>query len=860
MKSRHRVFLLVFLSVLWFPMAHAAEDYVPGELLVQFRAVAGKAVQQRDRLRSRLRASLVRKMPSLGVEHWRLPAGLSVPEAIRQLQGDPAVEYAEPNYRRWPSRIPSDPDFLSQWGLQNLGQRIYDPNIAGGFVGTPGADMRLPSAWNIQTGSSNVVVAVVDDSIDIQHPDLYANIWTNIQELYGMPGVDDDGNGFIDDIHGWDFKNGDNDPSADPGRGEGHGTAVAGCIGAMANNGLGVVGVNWQVSIMPLKFAFDVASMIRAFDYAIRNGANIVNASYGGLFPSRAEEDAIIRLWNAGILLVTAAGNSDTNNDDIPNYPASYGEPNILAVAASSYDDRLSYWSQFGPTTVDLAAPGVSIYTTQSPYGNMGHSGLSGVYYDFIDGTSFSSPYVAGIAALLKAQYPTATYQELKGRILASVTQLTSLQTYVASGGRADAAAALLAVPQPMLLIGAVTWNDLYTGNGDSIPDPGETASLEVRLDNAWADATGVSAVLTPLGTNLIANYSFASYPNIPSGGSQMASFSVTAAPNAMGHQYYAFRLDIVAAGGYAASRFYRVGRGRLESGVSYNATIGTNEQDDYQLFFIRVPVGTTKLTVSTSALQDIDLMLTDNAIPAFDFSTYWSVFPPRGTIMDASVSGNASLTVVNPKPGFYTATVLNPTLALVNYTIQATVNTPGTVLALATGGSVTISASGQGISNTSASMAAGNLPGGVTFPFGSIAYTTTAPVGGVQAITLTFANPLPTGLQLYKVDGAGNYTLIPPGVGADQWSQNTVDSITLSLRDGGPYDADGKINGSIIDPLAIGVVSSTATPTANATPAGGGGGGCMLASRRGMFDPLFPLLLLWAWFVLRGRERLTRD
>jgi len=256
--------------------AGSGKDYVPGQVLVKYKAVTTAAVRSRA-LRA-VGAQPMQHFNQFDVQQVRLPAGVSVEATVRQLEADPSVEFAEPNYRRYFRLIPNDPAFTQQWGLQNTGQLINDVTPVSGIAN---ADMAMVNAWNSTTGNKNVIVAIIDDSVDIGHPDLYANIWLNPGEIAGN-GLDDDGNGFIDDLNGWDFKNNDNDPSADVGASEGHGTAVAGVIGAISNNGIGVTGVNWQLSMMPIKFAGDVATELSAIQYAIRMGANIINASYGG--------------------------------------------------------------------------------------------------------------------------------------------------------------------------------------------------------------------------------------------------------------------------------------------------------------------------------------------------------------------------------------------------------------------------------------------------------------------------------------------------------------------------------------------------------------------------------------------------
>jgi thermitase len=320
------------------------------------------------------------------------------------------------------------------WALNNTGQT----------GGTIDADIDAPEEWTINAGSPVTVVAVIDEGIDINHPDLKANIYTNAVEAIGIKGVDDDRNGYVDDVHGYDFLNNDAsvyDPDPITGKGDEHGTHVAGTIAAVGNNGTGVTGVNWQAKVMPLKFLGPnggyTSDAVEALDYAVKNGVKISNNSWGGGGKSQALQDAIARADSAGHLFVAAAGNGGAdgigdNNDVTPNYPASYPNPNIISVAATDSRDRLASFSNFGVNTVDLAAPGVSILST-----------LPGNTYGNYSGTSMATPHVTGVAALLKTQNPTADDGVMKAQILQFAEMKTSLKNKVATGGRLNAYAAL---------------------------------------------------------------------------------------------------------------------------------------------------------------------------------------------------------------------------------------------------------------------------------------------------------------------------------------------------------------------------------------------------------------------------------
>jgi subtilisin family serine protease len=324
--------------------------------------------------------------------------------------------------------LPNDPSFSRLWGLNNTGQT--------GGVGD--ADIDAAEAWNVTTGSRAVVVAVIDTGIDYRHTDLAANMWRNPGEIPG-DGIDNDGNGFVDDVYGWDFANNDADPFDD----EGHGTHVAGTIGAVGNNGTGVAGVNWQVSLMALKFlgadgSGTTSAAVAALNYATMmrqtHGVNVVatNNSWGGGGASTALTNAIVAGGNAGILTVAAAGNESANNDTTPSFPANVNSTAVISVAATDASNRLASFSNYGATTVDVAAPGVGIFST-TPNNS----------YASYSGTSMAAPHVAGLVALMAAANPQATAAQIRSAIFSSAVPVASLAGKVATGGLINAAAAV---------------------------------------------------------------------------------------------------------------------------------------------------------------------------------------------------------------------------------------------------------------------------------------------------------------------------------------------------------------------------------------------------------------------------------
>jgi subtilisin family serine protease len=405
-----------------------APEYIPRELLVKFRPnvseyeIAAVLAAESGTEGQALAAGNDRS--AFAMRTWRhviLDAGTDTLAARERLATRPEVEVAELNLVWHADAAPKDERFAELWGLNNTGS-----------TGRADADIDALEAWEVETGSSDVIVAVIDTGIDYKHPDLAANVWVNTDEVAGN-GIDDDGNGYVDDIVGYDFYSSDGDPWDD----NSHGTHVSGTIGAVGNNLVGVTGVNWKTRIMALKFlggggSGSTSGAIRAVLYAVANGARVMNNSWGGGGFSQALLDAIRAADAAGVLFVAAAGNSGSNNDVYPFYPASYDSPNVLAVAASNLSDGLASFSCYGATSVDLAAPGESILST-TPGGN----------YGTMSGTSMASPHVSGAAALLLSDSPSLTAAEVKARLMGYSDLLPAFANRTVSGGRLNVYRAL---------------------------------------------------------------------------------------------------------------------------------------------------------------------------------------------------------------------------------------------------------------------------------------------------------------------------------------------------------------------------------------------------------------------------------
>lgn len=417
-------------------------------------------------------------------------------EALERLRNHPAVLYAEPDYMVQAQVIPDDSRMDELWGLHNTGQT----------GGSDDADIDAPEAWDISVGDRDVVVGVIDTGVDHSHSDLTANMWSNSAEIPG-DGVDNDGNGYIDDVHGINAITDSGDPMDD----NGHGTHVAGTIGATGNNGEGVVGVNHEVSIVGCKFldasgSGSTSDALKCLDYmvALKNsGVNVrvLNNSWGGGGFSQAMSDAIDASEQADILFVAAAGNSAVDNDVNPHYPSSYEHASVLSVASTTHTDSMSGFSQWGLTSVDLGAPGSSILST-----------IPGGGYDSFSGTSMATPHVAGVAALVLSVNPDLTTVELKELLMNSGDDNADLDGKTVSGKRLNAHTALIdADPTPGFKMsvtpGAQTITAgataTYTFSMSSIAD--WNGDIALTLEDSLGTATLSASTVTP-GENFTLN------------------------------------------------------------------------------------------------------------------------------------------------------------------------------------------------------------------------------------------------------------------------------------------------------------------------------------------------------------------
>jgi subtilisin family serine protease len=414
----------------------------------------------------------------------------ALPNALDTAAAQPSALVVEPDYVRQAILVPNDPKYLdgTLWGLNQ----------------TSDADIDAPEGWNVRSSASGVIVAIIDTGIKTTHQDLAANMWRNSAEIAGNK-IDDDANGFVDDVFGCDAYNNDGDPTDD----NGHGSHCAGTIGGVGNNGIGVTGVAWGVKLMACKFLSATGSgadsdAVRCIDYARSKGAKILSNSWGGGGAGVSLQAAIERSRTAGMIFVAAAGNDGTNTDSSPSYPASLASDNIVSVAATTRADTLASFSNYGSVTVDLGAPGQDIYSTVS---------TSDTAYATYSGTSMATPHVAGVLALLVAQFPTESYSAIITRLLNGTDKIPALAGKTKSGGRLNLANALLgaATPTPVrpandsftsaVATSTATWT-LTGNNTDGTSETGEPAHAgNAPAKSVWwaftAPSSGVCTVHT---------------------------------------------------------------------------------------------------------------------------------------------------------------------------------------------------------------------------------------------------------------------------------------------------------------------------------------------------------------------------
>jgi subtilisin family serine protease len=457
-----------------------SENWVADEVLIK---IAGGAENRATEALTVDGATSVERLGDLGWRRFKIPAGMSVEEAVAKYRKVEGVLDVQPNFYYHLLLTPNDTLFTNS-AMYGLGR------------------INAPAAWDLTTGSSSVVVADIDSGLRYTHRDLAANSWVNPGEIAGN-GVDDDGNGFADDVNGWDFFYNDNNPINDCFTSTcGHGTHTAGTIGAVGNNLTDVVGVNWNVKIMGVKIYSPngadstSAMLVNAYNYVRMmklRGVNIrvTNNSYGGCGEAcgydQATKDALDAMGNAGILNVFAAGNDNINNDVTPSYPVSYTSPSVLGVAASTNTDAKASFSSYGPISVDVAAPGNGILSTYSSSTSPDSATTT------LSGTSMATPHVAGAAALLSAFNPNLSPASLKATLMNTVDPVAAWTTLIKTGGRINVFRALQNQTVCNFAPAQSTINVGTKGGYVSFDvAPGSNCDYFVRSNASWIKVQGV--------------------------------------------------------------------------------------------------------------------------------------------------------------------------------------------------------------------------------------------------------------------------------------------------------------------------------------------------------------------------------
>ena len=455
------VFLAALLCILvTMPMmmgsSQSGPEYMPGQVIVGLPGFVD--ISTVHRLTSLVDAKVIDRDEKNGMMLLEIGERHSVEGAIMKLAGEDMVGYAEPNYIIRVFRTPNDALYSYQYHHQII---------------------QSEAAWDLEIGTSSTVVCDIDSGMDMDHVDLAGNLWTNPGEIPGN-GIDDDANGFIDDVVGWDFHESDNDPTDVAGAlNPGHGTHTGGLIGAVGNNGVGISGSSWDVSLMVVRFINQVGmgtvyNGAKAIYYAASNGARVINASWGGFPDTASLKDAIDFAEEQDVLIVIACGNGNlfgigADNDAAPVFPASYPNLNIISVAATDQTDKKTGFSNFGRASVDLAAPGQGVYST-----------LPNDTYKVESGTSMSAPIVAGAAALLLSYEPTLTAVELRHYLLGSADRIPAMQGISTSQGRLNVYRALM---------GDLVFDD---ADSDGYPDIYDTCPDLANPDQIDTDGDGV--------------------------------------------------------------------------------------------------------------------------------------------------------------------------------------------------------------------------------------------------------------------------------------------------------------------------------------------------------------------------------
>ena len=598
------------------PSAVLSEDFAAfasNRVLVGLSSPTGLAVVSHS--------PLAQSVTALGGHSYSvsLNAGVTVGEAITLFSAADGVLFAEADYTLGVQAIPNDPSFGSNWGLNNTGQT----------GGTADADIDAPEAWDTARGTGQHIVAVIDTGVLHTHPDLAANIWRNAGEIAG-DGIDNDANGYVDDLHGYDFVNNDGNPTDD----NGHGTHVAGTIGAVGNNGIGTSGVAWTTKIMALKFlgasgSGSTSGAVSAIYYAVDNGATILNNSWGGGGYSQTLYDAIAYAQASGVIFVAAAGNAASDNDTVANYPSNYAVANVVAVASTTATDGLSSFSNYGANTVALGAPGSSIYST---YLNNGYATLSG--------TSMATPHVAGALAVYWDANPNATAAQVIQRLKDTVDPIAALTGRTSTGGRLNLNKLLNGTspppppPPPADTNGARVVSGAFSGTATTDFNLVRLTFSEAIDANSFtaADVVALSgpggAGITPTGVSAVGGSNGTQFDVAFAAQSGFGTYSITVGPDILDLAGNAMNQNQNAVNGEATADRYTTNATITPPRQTFTYTGAAVAIRDLQTSTVNVVVPSTSV-IAGMAITDVNVTVT--LTHTYDKDLQISLVAPNG-------------------------------------------------------------------------------------------------------------------------------------------------------------------------------------------------------------------------------------
>ncbi len=667
--------------------------HVPDQLLVQFKA--GFSSDFIEARLSNLGTRRLSRFRAVNVELVQVPGGLNLERFAQELARESMIAFVEPNYRYKVSRRPNDANYSSQWQLENTGGNF----IGGSGAGIPGADLNMVAAWDIEALGSGSRIAIIDDAVEITHEDLAPNVVSG-------------GKCFES---GTDYcAGGPNNPNPSASD-QDHGTLVAGAALARGDNVTGVASPAWRASLLAYKTDLTSAAITAAINDAISSNAHIINMSFGGPTPSQSTRAALAAAQAAGILAITSAGNADANNDrSSAHYPSNYDLPNVIAVAASDGYDDIAGFSQWGAFIVELAAPGSRVQTT-----------AVNDSYRSVSGTSFSSPLVAGVAALIRAHTGATgnnAWKQTRAHLLYGGVNGLGLGGSLTPGrdrksipgrvqaGRLDAERALQGPPGGVVVINGFTVDDSATGNGNGLLDANESADLVIELENVWSTETNVIGTLVPFDSSnipnafesgqLTADQPTQTFGSIAQDQKVTARFPVTLG-NVTGNEHYFLTLQLQSDSGPLPDRYFMIEIGTLQNGVQVTQSIQRLNFDEFHAWHIDVPPGASNLVISTTADNptngtcrhsdgldypasiDIDLLVRYNAPPDYAIA----LDPPEGdesffvdplTEISGNCGGHETVTFPNPpRAGTYHIVVVNFDQVRHDYTLVANFDAP---------------------------------------------------------------------------------------------------------------------------------------------------------------------------------------